>query len=168
MATLRVRVIVRQATAADAEAVVGLLQPYVREGLVLPRSAQEIREHAGNFLVAVHRRTVVGCVALRDYNAGLQEVRSLAVHPDYGGQGIGSRLVRAVTRAAVSRGASRVFALTLRPHLFARLGFRQVEKELFPQKVWTDCRKCAKREHCDEIALLKTARRKASPAAAQT
>lgn len=145
----------RLAEPDDAEALAALLNPYARDGLVLPRSPQEIREHAGSFLIALHRARIIGCVALRDYGNGLQEIRSLAVHPDHNGHGLGSKLVRAVTKVALARGADRIFTLTLRPHLFARLGFEQVDKDLFPQKVWTDCRKCAKREACDEIALLK-------------
>jgi len=152
------RCILRPATPEDADAVVALLLPHVQSGLVLPRSPGEIREHAGNFIVAVRRRAVVGCVALRDYGAGLYEIRSLTVAGDCAGQGLGSRLVRAATRLAIGRGASRVFVLTLRRQLFQRLGFREVDKELFPQKVWTDCRRCAKREQCDEIALLKVRR----------
>ena len=34
-----------------------------------------------------------------------------------------------------------------------RLGFRTVPKELFPLKVWADCRMCPKLHACDEIAV---------------
>jgi len=62
--------------------------------------------------------------------------------------------VQAAVQLASERGADTVFALTYHPRLFERLGFAQVAKERFPQKVWLDCSKCRKREHCDEIALL--------------
>ena len=48
----------------------------------------------------------------------------------------------------------RIFALTYQIEFFRKMGFREVEKELFPEKIWSDCVKCAKREHCDEIAVL--------------
>ncbi|MDX9982426.1 MAG: GNAT family N-acetyltransferase [Lentisphaeria bacterium] len=142
------------AAAEDAEAIVGLLQPYVPLGIVLPRSVEEIRQRHADFLVARDGGRIVGTVALRDFGAGLHEIRSLVVDVAHAGHGLGSRLVEAAVREAVANGAGRVFALTLRPHLFARLGFRQADMDLFPQKVWLDCAKCPKRDCCDEIALI--------------
>ena len=54
---------------------------------------------------------------------------------------------------ADQRQAHTVFALTYHPDLFRHLGFSVVPKEMFPQKVWSDCRHCAKIDCCDEIAL---------------
>lgn len=34
-------------------------------------------------------------------------------------------------------------------------GFTVVEKDIFPEKVWTDCIHCPKQHACDEIAVLK-------------
>ncbi|MFA4943831.1 MAG: GNAT family N-acetyltransferase [Lentisphaeria bacterium] len=149
----------RPARLADAEVLVGLIAPYVESGLVLPRSAAEVREQAGQFLVAENGTgAIVGCVALRDYGAGLVEIRSLAVAPAFGNHGIGSHLVESAVALAKERGAARIFALTMRPHLFCRLGFHEVAKERwlreFPQKVWNDCRFCRKRDRCDETAVL--------------
>ena len=49
---------------------------------------------------------------------------------------------------------ARVFALTYRANFFCRLGFRIVSKELFPQKIWSDCSVCPKKDRCDETAVL--------------
>jgi amino-acid N-acetyltransferase len=137
-----------------AQAIADLLLPYVPQGLVLPRSPEEIRARHDDFLVALSGEVVVGAVSLRDFGVGLFEIRSLVVSPDYAGHGLGSDLVVAATCAAVDAGGSRVFALTMRPRLFARLGFAQVPMDLFPQKVWLDCAKCPKQDHCDETALM--------------
>ena len=110
-----------------------------------------------NFLVAEDREGkigICGCVALRDYSAGLFEVRSLAVAATKAGLGLGSLLIQASVAEAKDRGATRVFALTLRAQLFQRLGFQVVAKEMFPQKVWTDCKHCKKLQCCDETAVL--------------
>ena len=153
-------ILIRPACGADAARIAHLLAPYAVTGLVLPRSEAEILHHIGNFLVAARgksgRGRVVGCVALRDYCAGLFEVRSLAVSASETGSGLGSVLVQASVDEAARRGADRVFALTLRANLFKRLGFAVVETEMFPQKVWTDCKNCKKLECCDEIAVLLT------------
>ncbi|MFA5204289.1 MAG: GNAT family N-acetyltransferase [Lentisphaeria bacterium] len=146
---------VRPARPEDAQGIHELLLPHVRAGIVLPRPASEIRTHAGQFLVAERADdgSLAGCVALRAYGDELREVRSLAVAAGREGQGVGSSLVRAAVDEARRHGARELFALTLRPHLFQRLGFQVVEKSRFPQKVWADCRHCAKKDCCDEVAL---------------
>ena len=138
----------------QAGAISALLQPYVKEGIVLPRPPHEVRVHIGNFLTAVRDDEVIGAVAVRDFGGGLYEIRSLVVAPQWSGRGIGSRLVREAVAFAETRGAARIFALTMRPRLFERLHFVQVDKNLFPQKVWSDCVKCPKRACCDEVAVF--------------
>lgn len=144
----------RAARASDAEAIADLLRPYAERHIVLPRTAADIRAHVANFMVAAVGERIVGAVALRDFGDGLQEIRSLVVHVDLAGGGLGSRLIAGALDLARSRQARRVFALTLRPNLFERSGFVRVEKELFPQKVWSDCARCVKRDCCDESALV--------------
>ncbi len=144
----------RAAVKSDSAAMVELMKPAVDSRLVLPRTQVEIEEHIERFLVAEAGGRVIGCVALRDFSEGLFEVRSLVVDKSCEGRGVGSELVKlAMSRARECQGL-RLFSLTYRPRLFARLGFAQVDKGLFPQKVWADCSKCAKREQCDEIAML--------------
>ena len=95
---------------------------------------------------------VIACVALHDYSAGLFEIRSLAVVPEYNAQGIGRQLVLKAIDQAGAKSGKRVFALTKKGAFFEKLGFQQGEKELFPQKVWQDCQLCHKRDRCDEDA----------------
>lgn len=145
--------LIRPALPEDAEAVVSLLDPYVADGIVLPRTADEVRASVGDFLVAARDGQVVGAVAVRDYGYYLVEIRSLVVSTAVAGQGLGSALVAAAVDLARRRGARRVFALTLRPGLFERQHFLQVDRDLFPEKVWADCSKCPKRCRCDEVAV---------------
>ena len=147
----------RPAQHADAQAISDLVLPYAEQGIVLPRTPGDILEHVANVIVACDdQATVVGAVALRDFGDGLEEVRSLVVDARCERRGLGSQLVRAALDLARGRNTRQVFTLTMRPKLFERLGFRLVEKEMFPQKVWSDCAACRKRECCDEVALLVT------------
>ena len=146
--------LLRPARIEEAGDIARLLLTYAMKDLLLPRSEQEIQDQIDHFLVADLAARVVGCVSLRDYGNGLWEVRSLAVRQEAEGHGLGTELVQAAVALARARQAERIFALTLRPHLFTRLGFAVVEKELFPEKVWTDCERCTKREFCDETAVL--------------
>ncbi len=144
---------IEKARHEDAYKIPELLAPWVEKQIVLPRTTEDILQHLENFLVARFAGALVGVVALRDFGEGLNEVRSLAVASGFENVGLGSALVRAAIDLAKKRQASRIFALTMRPRLFQRMGFEIVDKELFPQKVWLDCSKCPKRECCDEFAV---------------
>ncbi len=145
---------VRPARAGDSSAIAALLKGAADRGLILPRSEREVRQYIDSFLVALVQGEVVGCVALRDFGEGLFEVRSLVVDDRFAGCGLGSRLVRGMLEEAKRREGRQVFTLTYRSRLFQRLGFVRVDKSQFPQKVWSDCSICPKRDDCDETALL--------------
>lgn len=147
--------VVRRAEIDDIRDIRGLLSAYAEKGLLLPLSQKRISEMLPNFLVAEENGIVIGCAALRDFGDALFEVRSLAVKSSSNGKGIGSLLVTTLIREFKLPPQSKLFALTYRSDFFQRLGFNLVEKELFPQKIWSDCDKCPKKDHCDEQALLK-------------
>lgn len=147
--------IVRPATADDAPAIKKILDVYADKLIVLPRSEDDIRFYIKNFVVAEHNGICIGCCAARDFGNNLLEIRSLAVEGTLIGRGVGKLMVNfIIDRLKKEREQFRLFALTLRPDFFEKLGFKVVNKELFPEKIWSDCAKCAKKDHCDEIALL--------------
>ena len=148
---------VRPAVWEDIPAILALLEEFVQQQLVLPRTREEMEGNYRNFMVACHPGTgaLVGAGALRPHGDGLYEVRSLAVTTSFHGQGIGSQVVKALLRRAreTTPPAKCVFTLTKRPEFFRNLGFRLAPKEDFPAKIWTDCRLCPKYHCCDETAL---------------
>jgi len=147
------QIAVRTPHPADCDAVAAILGAYAGQEVLLWRTAEDIRAHRGDFLVTEVDGAVAGCVALRDYGEGLQELRSLAVHPDYTGLGLGRRLVEAAVQLAVARGAALLFALTRKQAFFEHVGFQTVPMRVFPEKVWGDCAMCPRRERCDEVAV---------------
>jgi amino-acid N-acetyltransferase len=144
---------IRKAILQDARQIHKLLLTYAKDGLVLSRSLMEIFESIRDFYVFVEDGRVVGAAALNICWEDLAEVRSLVVHQDYGGMGIGRDLVEACLSEARQLGIGRVFALTYQQTFFEKLGFTVIEKSELPQKIWGDCIKCAKFPECDEIAL---------------
>ena len=54
---------------------------------------------------------------------------------------------------AVELGLKHVFALTYKPHFFERLGFKIIDKQQLPHKVWSICIDCLKFPVCDEVAM---------------
>lgn len=145
---------IRPARIADMRRVEPLINDFARQNLMLPKSADQLCRHFREFVVATDAAgRVLGCGALRVYSESLAEIASLAVHPAAHGSGIGRRLVERLLEEARGLELSTVFALTLKDGFFHKLGFRTVPKEMFPLKVWADCRNCPKLHACDEIAV---------------
>jgi amino-acid N-acetyltransferase len=151
---------IRTAGAKDAVAVHRVIAHYVEQGLLLPRTQGEIREHIDHFLVLVGNRDgeeqVLGCVALEPYGADLAEIRSLAVAPEARGHGhnMGDRLMKAAIDTARRRKIARVFAVTHRPEFFSRYGFTSGPRQMVPEKIDRDCATCPKEPHCALVATV--------------
>ncbi len=146
---------IRTAKLADVPAIRDLINSYAELERMLFRSLAEIYETLRNFRVCELDGKIVGCCALQVMWSDLAEVKSLVVHEDYQGQGIGAQLVQAVLEDARQLGLPKVFALTLEKNFFEKIGFHLIKKEELPMKVWSDCVSCPKQDHCDEIAVMK-------------
>lgn len=114
---------VRRARPRDVDRILEVISTYVEAHVLLPRTGEEILEGIGTWWVSDLDGEVVGCAALRDFGAGLGELRSLSVVPDAHGRGLGESLVHAVVRDARRKGITRLFAITRNPGYFARHGF---------------------------------------------
>jgi amino-acid N-acetyltransferase len=148
-------IIVRHAELKDVQRICELLKIYSEQHIVLARDEADVTFYLKNFTVCEIDGVVQGCAALRDFGNELYEVRSLVVAPDMKGRGIGRKMIEYQLKVfADTVKTVRIFALTYQVEFFRRMGFNVVEKELFPEKIWSDCVKCAKREKCDEIAVL--------------
>ena len=153
------QVTVRPASAADVPAIFALLEPYAEEKVVLRRSQEDILNYIANFVVAELDGKVCGCGAARHFGNELYEIRSLVVDPAIQKKGVGRAIVGFFIGKMKNSGSNiwKLFALTMTPAFFVSLGFREVQKELFPEKIWADCLKCAKYHCCDETAVLLSA-----------
>lgn len=152
----RPRYIARRARAADATAVHALIAHYAAQGLLLPRSKEDVCANIDHFLVLSLGGRVVGCVALEPYGADLAEIRSLAVAAEHAGGGRGARLARFALAIAKRRRIARVFAVTHAPEFFERLGFARTERQSIKEKVERDCVACPKQASCKLVALVCT------------
>ncbi|GIP51662.1 N-acetyltransferase [Paenibacillus vini] len=145
----------RQATIEDVEPIYIMIENYSRQGIMLPRSRAVLERQIHDFVVAEIDGIVVGCGSLCKLGEELVEIRSLGIAEGYKGRGLGSMLVEQLVHEAKKRSLFKVMALTYEVSFFLKNGFTVVEKEIFPEKVWTDCVNCAKQHACDEIAVLK-------------
>jgi len=147
----------RPATLADVAVMESFMAPFVATGDLLPRSNYDLCRHIKEYVVAeAADGSLVGTGSLKVYSTGLAEIAALAVQEDQQGRGVGKALVEALLVDARAMGLSEVFGLTRKPLFFMRLGFRVVEKEQFPLKVWADCARCPRQHACDEVAVALT------------
>ncbi len=146
---------IRSAKISDVKAIHALISSYAERERMLFRPMADIYEKLQAFSVAEADGCVVGCCVLEIVWSNLAEIKSLAVDETKKEKGLGRMLVTAAIEQAIRLGVPKVFALTLEPDFFEKLGFEIVEKETLPMKVWSDCAKCPKQQNCDEIAVIK-------------
>ena len=148
---------IRKAILEDVPTIHSLLQFYNKRGELLARPLSQLYDHLRDFWVYEdpETRKVVGSCALQFCWEDLAEVRSLAVNPDFNGQGIGSLLTERTIEEARFFKIKKIFTLTYRPTFFARFGFSEIDKNQLPIKVWSDCIGCVNFPNCDETAMIK-------------
>lgn len=150
---------VRDAVAADAVAIAGLLRPHVSQKVLLHRSLEEIKHNIDKTIVSEDNGQIIGTVSLVFFSASLCEIRALAISDAAQGKGIGKELVLAVENKALKLMKDRpmrFFALTYTPEFFEHCGYQRTTKDMFPEKIYEVCNFCLRKDDCHEIAVQKT------------
>ena len=147
---------IRKAKVKDIKQIQGLINYFAEEDLMLPRSLNELYENLRDFWVYEDNKMIAGCAALHISWEDLAEIKSLAVHKDWQGKGIGKAMILACIKEAKELGAKKVFVLTYHLKYFNKLGFKRIKHEDLPHKIWAECINCPKFPDCQEIALIKT------------
>lgn len=145
---------ITKATIKDVRSIQSLVNTFAKKDLMLPRSLNEIYENIRDFYVCVEDDRVIAVSALHILWEDIAEVKSLVVSGEYQGQGIGKKLIKKCLKEAAALGLTKVFALTYKPEFFISLGFKEIDKNSLPQKIWGECLKCHKFPECDESAVL--------------
>lgn len=147
---------IRKAAIGDVKEIHTLLSVYAKTGVLLPRSLSELYESLRDYLVYISNESgrVLGTCALQICWEDLAEIRSLAVKEGHEKRRIGSSLVEACITEAISLGLKKIFVLTYIPDFFKRFGFKTIDKDLLPHKIWADCIRCVKFPECGEIAMM--------------
>ena len=149
------RIRFRKARVNDVKDIQALMRDCAGRGELLPRALTHLYKHVRDFYVAeLDDGRLVACCGLSTVWEDLAEIRSLVVEDSFRRQGLGRRIVQECLGEAGGLGVQRVFALTYRAGFFERLGFVEVDKDVLPQKIWTDCFHCPKYPDCDETAVL--------------
>ena len=146
---------IRKATSKDADAILHLINLHAEMGQMLFRTREDVCAHIRDFLVAEKDGRVAAACGLSFGPCSLVEIRSLAVLPEYYRQGIGTALVNECITQATLAECERIFVLTYAIPVFEKLGFRIIDMDHLPDKIWKDCQGCRKQDHCDETAMIR-------------
>ena len=147
-------VVIRTATASDAEALDALIRSHQTEGHLLPRTVDEIRGRAGRFVVCETDGDIKACAELAPLSPAVAEVRSLVVSRDFRRVGIAARLVDEVRKRARVAGFTSLTAFTHDARFFVRQNFSIVPHTFVPEKIARDCAACPLFRRCDQHAMM--------------
>lgn len=147
---------IRKARVSDVVVMKQIISSYSKDELMLARSLSEMYENIRDYYVCEINEKVVSCCTLHVVWEDLAEILALAVKPECSRKGMGTKLVSACLEDAEDLGMKEVFALTYVPEFFATLGFKIVDKNSLPRKIWSGCLRCPKFPDCNEIAVVKS------------
>ena len=147
--------IFRKARMSDIDGMAALISHYAEKGLMLHRTLPSLYQRIRDYTVIEKEKSIIGVGGLHIMWKDLAEICSAAIHPRHISEGLGKTLVNLLLQEGRDLGTEKVFALTYQPIFFEKCGFKRIDKESLPQKVWTECINCPKFPNCDEIALIK-------------
>jgi amino-acid N-acetyltransferase len=132
----------RKAAMRDANPMLELIAYWAKQGAMLPKTRDVMFTQIRDFyLLETQDGGIAGTVGLHVLWHDLGEVRSLAIHPNFRGLGLGKRLVLGVEAEARELGIPRLFAWTLEPDFFARCGYQLILTDQLPPKVFKEYNK---------------------------
>jgi len=146
---------IRKAKVEAVRKIHQLVNQSASRGEMLPRSLGELYDNLRDYFVYMDDGNVAGTGALHICWENLAEVRSICVADGIRRKGVGRALVEACVEEAKTYDISKLFLLTYQVDFFQRCSFTVTDKKVFPQKIWSDCIKCAKFPECDETAMIR-------------
>jgi len=147
----------RKARIQDVKTIHRMINSSAGKGEMLPRALTDIYKSLRDFFVFYNddESRITGVCAMNIIWENLAEIRSLYVDEDHREKGVGRLLVEACISEAITIGLFKIFTLTYKKEFFAKLGFKEIDRELLPEKIWSDCFHCSKYpDYCDETAMI--------------
>ena len=131
---------IRRARTPDVRTIHDLIEAYAVKRILLAKERVQLYEDVQDFWVADRDGGVVGCGAVHPLWEDIAEIRTVAVHPDVAGQGVGQLLVTRLIDTVRELGIRRVFVLTFETAFFERFGFRQIQGTPVTTEVYAELR----------------------------
>lgn len=146
----------RYGKTSDIEKIQALHEPFAKRGILLVKDRKKIEADLPRTLVYCVNDEIIGVANLFKYDVNLFEVRGLAIHEKFQKSGIGKLIIEKLLldlKKEFRNQEITVFALTVVPDFFVKMGWNIVKKEKFPRKIFDDCSFCVKKDECPEEAV---------------
>ncbi|MDQ1341052.1 MAG: amino-acid N-acetyltransferase [Campylobacterota bacterium] len=148
-------IVLEKPTLNDISNMQNLVKDYVKEGIILARSDDEVANAIRSYIVAKIDGKIVGFASLYIYSKDLAEIRTLVADKNFQRVGVGKRIVSYLLDEGKKLGVKKVLVLVYDKGFFLKQGFQEVSKEEIPEhKVWEDCIRCKLFPVCNESALI--------------
>lgn len=125
----------------DIPSVLSIMQPFIEEGKLLPRTEQQLSDNLQDYIVYEIDGGVHACSSLHIYNDNQAEIAAVAVETNYAHMGIGPKLIETLISQAQNANVSSIFIMTTQTaDWFEQLGFVEDEINSLPKErkaIWT-------------------------------
>ncbi|MFN7219642.1 MAG: amino-acid N-acetyltransferase, partial [Burkholderiales bacterium] len=124
----------REATPADVDGIMALIDPLAERGILVARSRESVEKEIDRFVVLAHEEEVIGCAAMNPYpGEKIAELACLAVNPFYRDGGRGERILSHIEKRAKDRNFKSLFVLsTQTTQWFVERGFVEADVRSLP------------------------------------
>ncbi|MBQ3836087.1 MAG: amino-acid N-acetyltransferase [Treponema sp.] len=128
----------------DIPSVLSLMNPFVQKGILLERTAKQLKADLDNYIVYNVDEGIHACAALKVYQesgaSSQAEICAVAVDPAYGNMGVGPKIVNYLLDKARAKGVKSVFVMTTQTaDFFEKFGFAPDSIDSIPperKKLW--------------------------------
>lgn len=123
----------RKARESDIHSVQEIIRPLEEEGILAPRSKEELMLDIPNIFLLTRDEKTVACGMLKKFGDSHAEIACLAVHPMYRRGGRGETVLAYLERRALLMGVTTIFVLSTRTmQWFEERGFQHSDPSLLP------------------------------------
>ena len=128
----------------DIPSVLSLMNPFVQKGILLERTAKQLKADLDSYIVYNVDEGIHACAALKVYQesgaSSQAEICAVAVDPAYGNMGVGPKIVNYLLDKACAQKIKSVFVMTTQTaDFFEKLGFAPDSIDSIPperKKLW--------------------------------
>lgn len=125
----------------DIGTVLALMQPFVKQGILLPRTKEELSITYKDYIVYELDGAIRACASLIPYPDGQMEIAGVTVDQNYSNMGIGPKLINTLIEKGKTNNAKSIFLLTTQTSdWFENLNFKQDSIDSIPnerQEKWS-------------------------------
>ncbi|HIA62398.1 MAG TPA: GNAT family N-acetyltransferase [Planctomycetaceae bacterium] len=114
---------IRSSLPRDQGLILDLIEPFVQQQLLIPRSTKEVSDLLEHGFVAIDSDELVGFAAIEIYSRKLAEIQCLAVCSQAHGKGIGTQLIAACLAKAKEHQVLEVMAISSSGDFLEKCGF---------------------------------------------